>query len=113
MKSNSWVLVSVKYRSRVKQVPFYVVSDKLKPILGMGDALALGLTSFHCPIYTDWQSDLTNSVDSIHSNANSAVHTGTGRGIVNSSTREFTMATSTKQGIHSNANSTMSTGTGK
>ena len=76
-------VVSVKYRSRVKQVPFYVVSDKLKPILGVGDALELGLTSFHCPIYTDWQSDLTNSVDSIHSNTNSAVHTGTG--IVNSS----------------------------
>ena len=104
-------VVSVKYRSRVEQVPFYVVSDKLKPILGVGDALALGLTSFHCPIYTDWQSDLTNSVDSIHSNANSAVHTGTGRGIVNSSTQEFTMDTSTKQVICSNANSIIPTGT--
>ena len=37
-------VVSVKYRSSVKQMPFYVVSDKLKPILGVGDALALGLT---------------------------------------------------------------------
>ena len=73
MKSNSWVLVSVKYRSRVKQVPFYVVSDKLKSILGMGDALTLGLTSFHCPLYTDWQSDLTNSVDSIHQQSRSYV----------------------------------------
>ena len=35
-------VVFVKYRSSVKQVPFYVVSDKLKPILGIGDALALG-----------------------------------------------------------------------
>ena len=59
----------------------------------MGDALALGLTSFHCPIYTDWQSnsDLTNSVDSIHPNANSTVCTGTGT--VNSTTQEFTMDT--------------------
>ena len=76
-------VVSAKCRSNVKQVPFYIVSDKLKPIFGVSDALALGLTSFHCPIYTDWQSNLTNSVDSIHSNANSTVCTGTGRGIVN------------------------------
>ena len=46
-------VVSAKYRSNVKQVPFYVVSDKLKPILSVSDALALGLTSFHCPIYRD------------------------------------------------------------
>ena len=94
-------VVSVKYRSKVKHVPFYVVSDKLKPILGVGDTLALGLTSFHCPIYTDWQSnsDLTNSVDSIHPNSNSTVHTGTGTGIVNSSSWEFTMDTLTKQAI--------------
>ena len=63
----------------------------------MGDALALGLTSFHCPIYTDWQSnsDLTNCVDSIHPNANSTVCTGT----VNSTTQEFTMDTLAKQAI--------------
>ena len=77
-------VVSVKYRSSVKQVPFYVVSDKLKPILGMDEALALGLTSFHIPIYTDWQSNLTNSVDSVHSNASLTVCTGTD--IVNSTT---------------------------
>ena len=65
----------------------------------MGDALALGLTSFHCPIYTDWQSDLTNSVDSIHSSANSTICTGTGRGIVNWSPQEFTMDTLMKQAI--------------
>ena len=72
----------------------------------MGDALALGLTSFHCPIYTDWQSNsnLTNSVDSIHSNANSTVGTGTGRGIVNSSSQEFTMDTLTKQAIINHPN---------
>ena len=77
-------VVSIKFRSTVKRVHFYIVPDRLKPILGMGDALALGLTSFHCPIYTDWQSNLTNSVDSIHSNANSTVCTSTG--IVNSTT---------------------------
>ena len=83
-------VVNVRFRSIVKHLHFYVVLDRLKPIIGVSDALALRLTSFHCPIYTDWQSDsvLTNSVDSIHSNAGSAVHTGTGttRGIVNSPT---------------------------
>ena len=91
----------VKFQSTVKCVYFYIVSDRLKPILGVGNALALGLTSFHCAIYEDWQSncDLTNRVDSIHSNANSTVHTGTGTGIVNSRPQEFTMATLTKQAI--------------
>ena len=67
--------VSVKFRSTVKCVHFYIVPDRLKPILHVGDALALGITSFYCPIYEDWQSnfDLTNSVDSIHSNASSTV----------------------------------------
>ena len=93
--------VSVKFCSTVKCVHFYIVPDRLKPILRVGDALALGLTSFHCPIYEDWQSncDLTNSVDSIHSNANSTVCTGTGTGIVNSTPQEFTMGTLTKQAI--------------
>ena len=69
----------------------------------MSDALALGLTSFHCPIYTDWQSnsDLTHSVDSIHS-----------KGIVNSTTQEFTVDVLTKQVIHPNANSVTPKGTG-
>ena len=91
--------VSVKFRSTVKRVHFYIVPDRLKPILGVGDALALGLTSFHCPIYEDWQSnyDLTNSVDSIRSNANSTVHTGTDT--VNSTPWEFTVGTLTKQAI--------------
>ena len=94
-------VVSVKYMSNVKHVPYYIVLDKLKPILNMGDALAFGLTSFHCSIYTDWQSNsnLTNSVDSIHPKANSAVCTGAGTGIVNLSTQEFTMDTLTKQAI--------------
>ena len=93
--------VSVKFRSNVKHVPFYIVPDRLKPIIGVGDALALGLTSFHCPIYEDWQSnyDLTSSVDSIHSNTNSTVCTGTGTDTVNSTPWEFTMGTLMKQAI--------------
>ena len=85
----------------MKHVHFYIVPDRLKLILGVGDALALGLTSFYCPIYEDWQSncDLTNSVDFIHSNANSTVHTGTGKDTVNSTPQEFTMGTLTKQAI--------------
>ena len=91
--------VSVKFRSTVKHVHFYIILDRLKPIIGMSDALALGLTSFHCPIFNDWQNncDLTNSVDSIHSNANSTVCTGTDT--VNSTSQEFTMGTLTKQAI--------------
>ena len=74
-----------------------IVPDRLKPIIGVSDALALGLTSFHCPIFNEWQSNLTNSVDSIHSNANSTVHTGADT--VNSTPWEFTMSTLTKQSI--------------
>ena len=93
--------VNVRFRSIVKHIHFYVVPDRVKPIIGVSDALALGLTSFHCPIYTDWQcnSNFTHSVDFVHSNADSTVHTGTARGIVNSTTQEFTMDTLTKQAI--------------
>ena len=91
--------VSVRFRSTAKCVHFYIVPDRLKPIIGVSDAFALGLTSFHCPIYNDWQSNcnLTNSVDSIHSNANSTVHTG--MDTANSTSQEFTMGTLTKQAI--------------
>ena len=91
--------VSVKFRSTVKCVHLCIVPNRLKPIIGVSDALALGLTSFHCPIFNDWQSDcdLTNSVDSIHSNANSTVCTGTD--IVHFTPQEFTMGTLTKQAI--------------
>ena len=93
--------VSVKFRSTVKCVHFYIVPDRLKPIIGVSDALALGLTSFHCPVFNDWQSththNLTNSVNSIHSNANSTVHTGTDK--LNSTPWGFTIGTLTKQSI--------------
>ena len=91
--------VSVKFRSTVKCVHFFIVPDRLKPIVSVSDALAFSLTSFHCPIYNDWQSncDFTNSVDSIHSNVDSTVCTGTDT--VNSTPQECTMGTLTKQGI--------------
>ena len=103
--------VSVRFRSIVKCVHFYVVPDKLKPIIGVGDALALALMSFHCPIFYDWQSgsDLNTgkvnstftlgtlakpdlNIDSMNSNSSSANHTGK----VNST---FTLGTLTKQTI--------------
>ena len=43
--------VLVRFRTIMKPVYFYVVSDRLKPIIGMSDALSLALTSFHCPVY--------------------------------------------------------------
>ena len=63
----------------------------------MSDTLALGLTLFHCPIFNDWQSthDLTDSIDSVHSNVNPTIHTGK----VNSTSKEFTLGTLTKQAI--------------
>ena len=59
--------VSVRFTSTVKRMHFYVIPDRLKPIIGMSDALALGLISFHCPIFNNWHSthDLTDSIDSI------------------------------------------------
>ena len=76
----------------MKRVHFYVVPDKLKPIIGVSDALALGLMSFYCPIYNDWQSNSVLNIDSVNSNSSSANHTGK----VNST---FTMGTLTKQAI--------------
>ena len=84
--------VSVRFRSIVKHVHFYVVPDKLKPIIGVSDALALGLMSLHCPIYNDWQSNSDLNIDSVNSNSISANHTVK----VNST---FTMGTLTKQAI--------------
>ena len=91
--------VSVKFRSTVKGVHFYIVPDRLKPIIGVSDALALGLTSFNYSINNDWQSththDLTNSVDSIHPNTSPTLHTGK----VNSTHQEFTWGKLTKETI--------------
>ena len=70
--------VYVRFRSTVKHVHFYVVPDRLKPIIGVIDSLSLGLTSFHCPIFNDWHT--TSDIDSIQDS-----------GIVNSKVKEFTM----------------------
>ena len=77
--------VCIRFRSTVKHVHFYVIPDRLKPIISVSDALALGLTSFHCPIYNDWQSD--SHIDSVLSNNHAngtgngtSVGTGTGTG---------------------------------
>ena len=76
--------VCIRFRSTVKHVHFYIIPDRLKPIISVSDALALGLTSFHCPIYNDWQSN--SHIDSVLNNyANGAgngtsVGTGTGTG---------------------------------
>ena len=77
--------VCIRFRSTVKCVHIYVIPDRLNPIIGVSDALALGLTLFHCPIYNDWQSD--SHIDSVLSNNNAngtgngtSVGTGTGTG---------------------------------
>ena len=71
--------VLVQYRSIVKPVYFYVVLNRLKPIIGVSNALCLGLTSFHCPVYNNWHDkqdiDLSQSVDSIQNNLKSTVLT--------------------------------------
>ena len=60
-------IVLVRFRTIKKPVYFYVVSDRLKPIIGVSDALSLGLTTFHCPVYNNWhdKQDLSQSIDSI------------------------------------------------
>ena len=71
----------------MKRVHFYVIPDRLKPIIGVSDALALGLTLFHCPIYNDWQSN--SHIDSVlnnHANGTgngTSVGTGNGNGTGN------------------------------
>ena len=69
--------VLVRFRTITKPVYFYVVSDRLKPIIGMSDALSLGLTSFHCPVYNNWhdKQDLSQSIDSIQNGSKSTVLT--------------------------------------
>ena len=70
----------------MKCVHFYIIPDRLKPIISVNDALASGLTSFYCPKYNDWQSD--SHIDSVLNNyANGTVNgtsvgtdTGTGNG---------------------------------
>ena len=66
-----------RFRTITKPVYFYVVSDRLKPIIGVSDALSLGLTSFHCPVYNNWhdKQDLSQSIDSIQNNSKSTVPT--------------------------------------
>ena len=70
--------VYVRFRSTIKCVHFYVVPDRLKPIIGVSDALSLGLTSFHCRIFNDWHT--TSDIDSIQDS-----------GKVNSKVKEFTL----------------------
>ena len=61
--------VLVRYRFTVKPVHFYVASNRLKPIIGVSDALNPGLTSFHCLVYNNWHDkqgvDVSQSIDSI------------------------------------------------
>ena len=55
-------------------------------IIDVSDALALGLTLFHCPIYNDWQSDshidfvLNNHVNGTGNGTSVGTGTGTGNG---------------------------------
>ena len=69
--------VLVRFRTITKPVYFYVVSDRLKPIIGVSDALSLRLTSFHCPVYNNWhdKQDLSQSIDSIQNSLISAIPT--------------------------------------
>ena len=63
--------VLVRFGTITKPVYFYVVLDRLKPIIGVSDALNLGLTSFHCPVYNNWhdKQDLSQSINSIQKNS--------------------------------------------
>ena len=81
----------IRFRSTVKRVHFYVVPDRLKPIIGVSDTLSLGLTSFHCPIFNDWQTNSDLNIDSIQDTIN---QDSTNTGKVNSKVKEFTLGPS-------------------
>ena len=70
--------VLVKFGTITKPVHFCIVSDRLKPILGVSDALNLRLTSFHYPVYNNWHDrqkiDSIRSVDSINSSLRTDLH---------------------------------------
>ena len=89
--------VYVKFRSTVKHVHFYVVPDRLKPIIGVSDALLLGLTSFHCPIFNDWHT--TSDIDSIQDS-----------GKVNSKVKAFTSGPSIVNSLGTLMQQTITTG---
>ena len=78
MKQLGTFKVLVRFGTITKPVHFYIVSDRLKPIIGVSDALNLGLTSFYCPVYNNWHNrqkiDLTPSVDSINSSLCTNLH---------------------------------------
>ena len=58
----------------------------------MSDALSLGLTSFHCPIFNDWQTNSDLNIDSIRDTVNQE---STDTGKVNSEVKEFILGSST------------------
>ena len=89
--------VYVTFRSIVKRVHFYVVPDRLKPIIGVSDALSFGLTLFHCPIFNDWHT--TSDIDSIQDS-----------GKVNSKVKEFTLGPSIVSSLGSLMQQTITTG---
>ena len=70
--------VCIRFRSTVKCVHFNVIPDRLKCIISVSDALALGLTLFHCPIYNVWQND--SHVDSVLNNYENGTGNGTSVG---------------------------------
>ena len=84
--------VNVQFRSITRHVHFYIVSDRHKHIIGVSDALSLGLTSFHCPIFNDWQTNSDLNIDSIQDTVN---QDSTDTGKVNSKVKEFTLGSST------------------
>ena len=86
----------IRFRSTVKRVHFYIIPDRLKPIISVSDALALGLTSFHCPIYNDWQND--SHVDSVHNNYENSTGIGTSVGAGIGSGNGNGMGSSTHKG---------------
>ena len=80
----------------MKCVHFYVISDRLKPIIGVSDALAFGLTSFHCPIYNDWQND--SHIDSVLNNYENGTGIGTSVGTGIGTGNSNGMGSSTRKG---------------
>ena len=61
VKQYGWDTLKVNYSSKTMFLPFYVVSSKFKPIIGLDATCKLGLLTIHFPIHQSWTSNGSSS----------------------------------------------------
>ena len=50
-------ILKVNYSGKTMLLPFYIVSSKFEPIIGLDASHKLGLVTIHCPIHQFWTSN--------------------------------------------------------